>query len=81
MRVTRCIHSGIPLFQRGNHAKFDLLMTSPNKTQDKSVDDILQDRAHGLTQRVLKDQRHLEAIGREVKGIKRIVRKHVKRHR
>jgi hypothetical protein len=34
-----------------------------------------------LTQRVLTDQRHLEKIGREVKGIKRIASKHAKRHR
>jgi len=56
-------------------------MASPNKTQGKTVDDILHDRARRLTRRVLTDQRHLEEIGREVKGIKRIFRKHVKRHR
>jgi len=68
-------------FLTGNHAKLELLMTSPNKTQGKSVDYTLRDQARRLTQRVLKDQRHLEEIGREVKGIKRIVRKHAKRHR
>jgi hypothetical protein len=56
-------------------------MAKRNKTQRKGVDDILRDRARGLTQRVLKDQRHLEEIGREVKAIKMIARKHAKRHR
>ena len=56
-------------------------MTNPTKTQRKSIDDILRDRASRLTQRVLTDQRHLEKIGREVKGIKRIASKHAKRHR
>jgi hypothetical protein len=73
--------SGFSFFLTGNHAKFDFLMTSPEKTQGKSVDDILQDRAHRSTQRILTDQRHLQAIERDVKGIKRIVRKHAKRHR
>jgi hypothetical protein len=45
-------------------------MAKPNKTQRKGVDDILRDRARGSTQRVLKDQRHLEEIGREVQAIK-----------
>jgi len=44
-------------------------MTSPNKTERKSFDDIVRDRARRLTQRVLTDQRHLEKIGREVNGI------------
>jgi len=56
-------------------------MAKPNKTQRKGVDDILRDRARGSTQRVLKDQRHLEEIGREVQAIKMIARKHAKRHR
>jgi|SRR5262245_55444521 len=56
-------------------------MTSPNKTERKSLDDILRNQARRLTQRVLTDQHHLEEIGREVKAIKRIVRKHAKRHR
>jgi len=56
-------------------------MAKPNKTQRKGVDDILRDRARGSTQRVLKDQRHVEEIGREVQAIKMIARKHAKRHR
>jgi len=56
-------------------------MPNPNKTHRKSFDDILRDRARHLTRRGVTDQRYLEAIGREVKGIKRIVQKHVKRHR
>ena len=72
---------GIPLFRRGNHAKLTREMTSPNKTERKSLDDILRDQARRLTQRVLTDQRHLEEIGRKVKAIKMIVRKHAKRHR
>jgi hypothetical protein len=56
-------------------------MTSPNKPERKSLDDILRDRARRLTQRVPTDQRHLKEIGREVKGIKRIASKHAKRHR
>ena len=56
-------------------------MTTPNKTERTNLDDILRDQARHLTQRALKDQRHLEAIGREVKRIKGIARKHAKRHR
>jgi hypothetical protein len=73
--------SGFSFFLTGNHAKFDFLMTSPDKTQGKSLDDILRDRARHLTKRVPTDQRYLEKIGREVKGIKRIASKHAKRHR
>jgi len=56
-------------------------MASPNQTRDKSVDETLRERASRLTQRVLKDQRHLKQIGQEVKAIKRIALKHAKRHR
>ena len=56
-------------------------MTSPNKPERKSLDDILRDRVRRLAQRVPTDQRHLKEIGREVKGIKRIASKHAKRHR
>jgi len=56
-------------------------MAKPNKSERKGVAEILRDRARDLTQRVLKDQRHLEQIGREVKAIKMIARKHAKRHR
>jgi len=56
-------------------------MTSPNKTERKSLDDILSGRGRRFTQRVLTNQRHLQEIGREVKGIKRIAAKHAKRHR
>jgi len=44
-------------------------MASPNKTERKSLNDILRDRARPLTQRVA-DQRHLEEIARKVKGIR-----------
>jgi DNA topoisomerase VI subunit B len=54
-------------------------MTNPNKTRAEKVDDILRDRARRLTQRVVKDQRHLEEIGREIKAIKMIARKHCNR--
>jgi len=56
-------------------------MTNPNKTRAEKVADILRDRARRLTQRVVKDQRHLEEIGREIKAIKMMARKHAKRHR
>jgi hypothetical protein len=84
--LTRCPRlrmewSDTALFLKGKSCKTCLRMAKPNKTQRKGVDDILRDRARGLTQRVLKDQRHLEEIGREVKAIKMIARKHAKRHR
>jgi hypothetical protein len=56
-------------------------MPNANETQRENVDDVLRKRERRSTQRVLTDQRHLEKIGREVKGIKRTVRKHAKRHR
>jgi len=56
-------------------------MSNPNKTQRKSGDDILRDRSRRLTHRVITDQCHLKEIGREVNAIKRIARKHAKRHR
>ena len=66
---------------RRNRAKLGSQMPNSNKTQRKGIDDTLRDRARRLTQRVEKDQRHLDEIGREVKAIKMIARKHAKRHR
>jgi|SRR6516165_1255398 hypothetical protein len=74
--------SGVPLFPEAEVMQsFNSRMIDPTKTQHKSIDDIRRDRARRLTQRVLRHQRHLQEIGREVKGIKRIAAKHVKRHR
>jgi hypothetical protein len=80
MEALRCLR-GPALFRRENRAKLDSRMTNPNKSVGKNIDDILRDRARRLTRRVITDQHHLKQIEWEVKGIKRIVRKHVKRHR
>jgi hypothetical protein len=70
------------LFSRsGNHAKLYSRMTDSKKTRDESIDAALRNRAQRLKQRVLREQHHLEEIGREVNAIKMIARKHAKRHR
>jgi hypothetical protein len=53
-------------------------MPKRNKSA-KTIDQRLQDRSRELTRKVAANQRHLDEIAGEIKGIKRVLRKNVKR--